>query len=107
MRGFKRRELGPLDATGAPLGGQVLFLGSAEVRIPIVWRLMGAGFVDTGQVWARPQNVKPRYIEVAVGPGLLITTPVGPVRADLAYRLTRYQPGQPNTVLNFSIGEPF
>ena len=35
MRGFKRRQLGPLDDEGAPIGGEALVQSSAEFRFPL------------------------------------------------------------------------
>ena len=107
MRGFHRKMLGPLDQNGAPLGGDALFLGSIEFRIPVVWRLRAALFADAGQVWARANEVSPRQIEVAVGPGLMLQTPVGPIRVDFGHRVRKVQAGQPDNVLQLSLGEPF
>ncbi len=107
MRGFHRHLLGPLDPTGAPLGGDALLLGSVELRVPLFWLLRAAGFADAGQVWSRPILAKSSEIEVAVGPGLMVETPVGPIRADYAHRITHFVNGQPANVLQLSIGEPF
>lgn len=107
MRGFGRRKLGPLDSTGAPLGGEAMLEGSAELRFPLFWRFRGAGFVDSGQVWPTFDEITPDNIEVAVGSGLWLQTIIGPLRADLAYRLTTYEKSQPRWVFHFSIGPAF
>ncbi len=106
MRGFGRRELGPQDDSGAPLGGEACMLASTEIRIPLVWRFVGALFVDAGQVWRLASDID-GDIEVAAGPGLMIMTPVGPVRADIGYRLTEFQTGQPDWLFHLSVGHPF
>jgi len=107
MRGFKRRRLGPLDAAGDALGGEVLMEASIELRYHILGRLFGAWFLDTGQVWSRPIETNLGQLEVAVGPGLMIQTPVGYLRADVGHRLTHRQPDQPLTVFHLAIGQPY
>jgi outer membrane protein assembly complex protein YaeT len=107
MRGFRRRKLGPLDSAGDPLGGEALLEASAELRFSILGRLLGALFVDTGQVWSRRSQLNLGQLEVAVGPGLMIQTPVGYLRADVGHRLTDRQPDQPLTVFHLSIGHPY
>ncbi len=107
MRGFKRRKLGPLDEDGASLGGEAKVEGALELRFPIVGRVSGAAFLDVGQAWARRRDVHLEDLEVAIGPGLIVNTPVGPARADLGYRLTSYDNSQPKSVVHFSIGHPF
>ncbi len=107
MRGFKRRKLGPLDEGEAPLGGASMLEASMELRFPILWRFGGALFVDTGQVWPEGQFYELDRTEVAVGPGLMIRTPIGPIRADWGYRLTDLEETQPKSVLHLSIGHPY
>lgn len=107
MRGFKRRKLGPLDDSGAPLGGNKELEASLEMRFPIIWRFGGALFVDTGQVWYEGEPLALDDIEVAVGPGFLVRTPIGPIRADWGYRLTNRERSQPRSVFHISIGNPY
>lgn len=107
MRGFRRRKLGPLDAAGAPLGGEAKLEVGAELRFPLWNLLRGAVFADAGQVWLRHDRTALDELELAVGPGLMVQTPVGPVRADVGYRLTDRQPEQPRAVFQIAIGNPF
>ena len=108
MRGFKRRELGPKDEiSGAPIGGDAKVEGSVELRFPVYRRIRGAGFVDAGQVWATSAEVTTDNIEYAVGTGLWFDTIIGPIRGDVAYRLTFYDQTQPRVVYHFSIGPAF
>jgi outer membrane translocation and assembly module TamA len=108
MRGYGRHELGPRDADGNPLGGQVRLLAGAELRAMVRPPLGLAWFVDTGQVWARRTDVDLADLAVASGLGLLVETPVGPLRLDLAYNLT---PPAHDDVgrwkLQFAIGHPY
>jgi outer membrane protein assembly factor BamA len=107
MRGFERRRLGPVDDRGTPVGGEARLEGAMEIRFPILWRIKGALFVDSGQVWRRRQDISLKDLEIAVGPGIMVQTPVGPIRLDVGTRLTSKVPMQPKTVLHISIGHPF
>jgi outer membrane protein assembly factor BamA len=107
MRGFKRRKLGPLTEEAAPAGGEALMASSFEVRFPIWSRIRGAGFLDAAQVWADHRDLALSDLEWAAGPALTLRTPVGPARADVGFRLTKRQPGQPDKVFHLSVGHPF
>jgi outer membrane protein assembly factor BamA len=107
MRGFKRRKLGPLDQEEAALGGEARLLSGVELRFPLVWRIRGAAFLDAGQVWLKRRQARLDQIELAAGPALMVQTPVGPVRADLGFRLTDLEPSQPKQAFHITIGHPF
>jgi outer membrane protein assembly factor BamA len=107
MRGFKRRRLGPLDESGDPIGGEVRMETAAELRFPLFWRLRGALFVDVGQVWERSNDTSPEDLAVAVGPGLHLATPVGPIRADFGYRVSDVDTDDPRWVFHIAIGPAF
>lgn len=112
VRGYGRNELGPrvyvVSDTGpsnvdttlaggkvfrgvrtAPTGGNTAIVANAELRLPspILAQRMRLGlFVDAGQVWERgDQLVTIRGIRVTPGAGVRFTTPLGPVRIDVAY----------------------
>jgi outer membrane translocation and assembly module TamA len=106
QRGFRRRQLGPLDANGDPLGGEVVGEASLDLRFPLFKILKGAAFVDAGQVWSTLEDVAFNQIEVAVGPGLWLDTPIGPFRFDYGIRLTNLSP-EPKTAYHLSIGFTF
>ncbi|MBN1825411.1 MAG: BamA/TamA family outer membrane protein [Candidatus Eisenbacteria bacterium] len=107
MRGFRRRKLGPLDDEGAPLGGEAKAEFSVEARFPLFWRFRGAFFADAGQVWSRRDEIDWRDMEAAIGPGMMVRTPVGPIRADVGFRLTDKEKDQPGWVFHLSIGNPY
>ncbi len=83
VRGWARSELGPLEA-GIPVGGLSLLEGSAELRFPIVGILSGVVFGDLGNVWTESYTYKLAEIRYAAGAGIRITTPIGPIRLDVA-----------------------
>ncbi len=121
-RGFAERELSP-SVTGVvmgstvtvPYGGGGLVDSSAEVRFPIAEvRKMAVGgtvFVDAADVEDTPSELDFARLCYAVGFGLRVHTPVGPVRADLGYRLNRTAATDPEPGSTFafhiSLGEAF
>lgn len=82
-RGWARSELGPKRENGTPMGGKSIFEMNVEVRHPLFWRLEIAAFVDVGNVWAQDYHYRFNDLAWAVGGGLRLNTPIGPVRLDL------------------------
>jgi len=107
MRGYRRRELGPRDSAGHPLGGEAKYEASAELRFPIWRSLEGAAFLDSAQLWRHWDQVFTGGVEWAVGPGLAVNTPVGPLRIDYGIRLNSRNDGRSNGVFHFSVGHPY
>ena len=105
-RGFSRRQLGPKDENGLPLGGELMAIGFVEFRFPFVWKIEGAVFTDWGQVWRSDEDINVRNIEVAIGPAIRLATPVGPFRLDWGWRLTDHDTTESRWALHFAIGYP-
>jgi outer membrane protein insertion porin family len=112
LRGFDTDYAGPLDpGTGKPIGGNALFVGSAEIRFPIFRFIHFAGFYDTGNVFKTLSDIRPGGFSHTLGGGLRIKTPFGPLRADYGYNLNlsadlRRQ-GQTRGHLFITVGPPF
>ncbi len=106
-RGYQRQRLGPKDALGTPLGGEIRSENSAELRFPLWNRLGGALFVDVAQVWRSWDVVLTGGFEWAVGPSISVNTPVGPIRLDYGFRVPARDDGEPNQVLHLQVGHPF
>ncbi len=89
VRGYRTDSLGPLDADGNALGGEVFFIVNEELRFPL-WRetISGLLFVDAGNVWAS-RDAFDFELLTSVGLGLRAKTPVGPLRLDFAVPLDR------------------
>jgi outer membrane protein insertion porin family len=83
VRGWARSELGPHES-GVPIGGLSLLEGSAEIRYPIIGILSGVVFFDLGNVWTKSYTYKLTDVRYAAGTGIRITTPIGPIRLDVA-----------------------
>jgi len=121
-RGFGERRLAP-SVTGVvndqertiPYGGAALIETGLEARFPITtWRKMGVGgavFLDGGDVRQELGEIAPAALYWAAGVGLRLKTLVGPIRADLGYRLNRTGPDDlaPDSKIAFhlSLGEAF
>lgn len=109
VRGYRADSLGPqedLGLTRRPAGGKALFVLNQELRFPLPWDLMGVVFVDAGQVWAEPQQLRFSHLSWAAGLGLRAKTPLGTLRVDLALPWQR-QPGQKSYQLYLGFGSVF
>jgi len=85
VRGWNRAELGPKRESGTPLGGSSTLETSFEVRFPLFWRLSAVAFIDVGNTWQQEYTYHLNELAYAVGPGLRIETPIGPVRFDVGF----------------------
>jgi translocation and assembly module TamA len=108
VRGFNFQGVGPIDAEGAPTGGNSLTEASFEVRhrFQAFGNDLGVvGFVDAGQVSA---GTVPNFKNLSFGAGVGIRyfTAFGPLRIDVATPITR-RPGDPSVALYVSIGQAF
>lgn len=77
------------NATVSPIGGNAILLANAELRVPAPVfpdRLRVAFFVDVGQVYQQQGDLfSLRALRVTPGVGVRVTTPLGPIRVDVAY----------------------
>ena len=113
VRGFAPAGLGPRDltpgTTNDPLGGSLYWGASVEAQTPLYFLPKDIGikvavFADAGSLWnyqgPTSWNVtgetlqvglnSPSMIRSSVGVGLLWDSPLGPLRFDLAYPITKY-----------------
>ncbi len=107
MRGYKRRELGPADAGGNPIGGEATLLAGCELRFPLWKFINGTVFLDSGQVWDYCEDVSVSDMQVAVGPGIMVRTPVGPVSLGVGRLLTAPPAGRSRMTYHLAIGYPY
>jgi outer membrane protein assembly factor BamA len=99
VRGYGEEEVGPtvfLEGEEHPAGGNVLFVGNAELRFQLPFtagrRIPGIGlnlgnlwaglFADVGNVWIDWSTVRGGRLYYGAGVGLRYNTPVGPIRFD-------------------------
>src|SRR6476620_3064826 len=113
VRGFAPAGLGPrvltVGTTNEPLGGSLYWGATVEAQTPLYFLPKDIGiklavFADAGSLWdyqgPTSWNVtgetlqvglnSPSMIRSSVGVGLLWDSPLGPLRFDLAYPITKY-----------------
>jgi outer membrane protein insertion porin family/translocation and assembly module TamA len=73
------------------LGGLTLWEASVEVRLPLYGPLRTVMFVDASDVSQRRADIRFNFPHLSPGIGLRYSTPVGPVRLDVGYRLPYFQ----------------
>lgn len=83
VRGWDRHELGP-KIDGVPVGGKSSFEANVEVRFPVWGMFSGAVFSDFGNVWLEAFTFKPGDLRYSAGVGVRASTPIGPIRLDVA-----------------------
>ena len=113
VRGFSTAGIGPRDltpgTTNDALGGSLYWGASVEAQTPLYFLpkdigIKVAAFADAGNLWSYKGptfwNVtgetlqvgldSASFIRTSVGVGMLWDSPLGPLRFDLAYPLTKY-----------------
>jgi outer membrane protein assembly complex protein YaeT len=106
VRGYGLRRIGPLSTANQPLGGVSLVEGSIELRRPLYWKINGSLFFDCGQVSEDQDRVPVDALQCGYGPGLGMTTPVGPLLLDLGFP-TKRPDHDSRWQIYFSIGQWF
>ncbi len=93
IRGYKEREVGPVDpGSKDPIGGASMLVGNVEYTYPLFEFLKVAAFYDIGNVWEKIGDIGSNKnaggvqnsggFKSAVGLGLRIKTPIGPIMLD-------------------------
>lgn len=115
FRGFRNAGVGPRDkATGDALGGNMYYIGTAELRFPLglpeEMGITGAAFSDVGSLWNSddrgPDVFDMNTPRVSAGVGVLWTSPFGPIRVDLAQAVAKEKQDQ-TEIFRFSFGTRF
>ncbi len=87
VRGYEYQSLGPLDASGDPLGGLSVAEINAELRIRVTEDIGLVPFLDGGIVSEDAVPGIDGNIQWAAGLGLRYYTAIGPIRLDVAFPL--------------------
>lgn len=107
IRGFDFRDVGPKDENGEPTGGESMIMGSAELTFPIVEKLRGAFFYDTGNVYAEYGEFDLSDLRTGVGFGIRLELPIGPIRLDYGFPIERDPTQDSDGRFDFNIGYSF
>jgi translocation and assembly module TamA len=86
VRGFDYLALGPTDSLGQVIGGKALLVGSLEVDYQFMPRFAIAAFSDAGNAM---DKLSLRGLEYSVGGGIRFISPIGLVRLDGAFGISR------------------
>jgi outer membrane protein insertion porin family len=108
-RAFSLDDLGIEGETlsaGKGFGGNGLFIGNLEWRVPVFGDLGISLFFDTGNVFADYHSIRLNELRNGIGLGLHYLTPVGPVRLEYGRKLDQRSGESPGEV-SFSVGYPF
>ena len=111
VRGFEQGSLGPIDVTGAFIGGTRRFNINNELYVPIPGTgndrtLRAFGYLDIGNVWGANQDITLDSLRASGGIGMSWLSPVGPLK--LSYGVPIQQkPGDRIQKLQFQIGTAF
>jgi outer membrane protein insertion porin family len=106
LRGFDFRDVGPKDEQGEPLGGQTLARITIEYTVPIIAKVRGAIFYDTGFVNTNSYDFGTSHIASDVGVGLRLDLPIGPLRIDYGYPIQKDNNTNGGKI-NFNVGYQF
>jgi len=107
LRGFDFRDVSPRDENDDPIGGNTLARLTAEYTFPIVDRVRGAVFYDTGIVNSGAYDFSTSHLSSDAGIGVRLDLPIGPVRIDYGVPIQKgYEKGSGGK-FNFNIGYQF
>jgi outer membrane protein assembly factor BamA len=105
VRSFPERELGP-TINGYATGGNAYWATNAELIRPLAGPAKLVGFIDAGALSQDYGDIFSADVELAAGLGVRLDLPIGPVRFEYGYSLTR-DPGEPAGAFHFAIGAAF
>lgn len=87
-----------------PVGGTAMGLVNLDWRFPLGLGLGGVVFVDAGNVWADWDHAD--QVKVGAGVGVRYSSPVGPLRLEIGWKLDREEFEDPYVIF-ISVGNPF
>jgi outer membrane protein insertion porin family len=107
VRGWSLNQLSPRDPSGLAIGGLSLIEGSVEIRTRLLPFLGSAVYLDAGNVGIDQFGAFDlSALKVSMGYGLRYLSPIGPIRFDVAYRLSK-DPSVGRRQIYFSLGQAF
>jgi outer membrane protein insertion porin family len=111
VRGFDQGSLGPVDVTGAYIGGNRRLNLNSEFYVPVpgsgndrTLRLFG--YVDAGNVWGENEKLELDSLRAGAGIGLSWISPVGPLKLSYGVPLRKFSQDRIQK-FQFQIGTAF
>ncbi|HEY9238931.1 MAG TPA: outer membrane protein assembly factor BamA [Burkholderiaceae bacterium] len=111
VRGFDQNSLGPVDVTGAYIGGNRRLNMNAELYLPVPGTgndrtLRWFTYLDAGNVWGENDKLSADSIRASAGVGVTWVSPVGPLKISYGTPI-RKKPEDRIQRLQFQIGTAF
>jgi outer membrane protein insertion porin family len=111
VRGFDQGSLGPVDVTGAYIGGNRRFNINNELYLPVPGANLDKTlriflYLDAGNVWGENEKVTLDSLRSAAGMGVSWISPVGPLKLSYGAPLHK-RPEDRIQKLQFQIGTAF
>jgi outer membrane protein insertion porin family len=110
LRGFKARQVSPVDETGTRVGGTIQLLGNVADTVPLFFGVRAAVFYDVGQVYGPDTSFGTTFdlgdLRHNAGLSLRWASPFGPLRVDYGIKLDRRK-DESMGEFQFAVGAPF
>jgi outer membrane protein insertion porin family len=111
VRAFDQGSLGPVDVTGAYIGGNRRFNLNSELYLPVPGAgndrtLRIFGYVDVGNVWGENEKITTDSLRSSAGVGLSWISPVGPLKLSFGTPIRKQRDDRIQR-LQFQIGTAF
>ncbi|RZL02982.1 MAG: outer membrane protein assembly factor BamA [Rubrivivax sp.] len=111
VRGFEQNSLGPIDNSGAYIGGNKRININNELYVPFpgagndrTLRLFG--YLDAGNVWGDDEPIKLNEFRASMGVGVSWVSPVGPLKLSYGQPIRKFDVDKIQK-LQFQIGTAF
>lgn len=105
VRSFPQDEMGR-EVNGYPTGGEAMWNLNTEYIRKLSGVVKGVAFIDAGSIAQDYGDIVSSELEVAAGLGIRLELPVGPIRLEYGYNLTK-DTGEPTGTFHFAIGNAF
>ena len=106
LRSFAEREFGARTSDGVARGGEAYWIANAEYLHQMTGPIKAVVFTDIGTLSDDAASFGFSTFDIALGLGIRADLPIGPVRLEYGYNMTR-DDGEPHGAFHFAIGVAF
>ncbi|MFK5894761.1 MAG: BamA/TamA family outer membrane protein [Pseudomonadota bacterium] len=107
VRGYGYQLIGPLDKNNKPLGGNALLEFAVESRVNFTQNIGAVVFVDAGSAFSSDFFDGSSDLLYGAGLGVRYSSPMGPLRADIAIPMNPRDGVDDSFQIYLSIGQAF